>query len=247
MKKRKAKEDAGLEPELMRLGLEPERPIAVEVHRYKGRGTVRSDMHHAHEVGIVVSGRFERNHGRGWFCIGEGQAWVNPSFQAHRWRVTADGTKTLVFVFLPTLSARLPALAGFDPLAVLRSPLQSEPIGKGIAFRRSLLQLAREISRKYAKRFQPGPACIDLMRTLELLSEALPHSAAAQGRQPFSFRSGSRKLSMILRFSTTISASMVNPGNRSKRSLLRSRCSRSSAAVISKKKLLPTCFESGLI
>jgi AraC-like DNA-binding protein len=164
--------DVKLAP-LSRFPLSPESPIVVHLHD-SPKGRLGGDMHLAYEFGTVISGSVERDHGEGWFRLGVGQAWARALLEPHRWRIGARGARVLVFGFLHTLLARIPALDGFDPTLVFRSPVRQGAIGAGRRLRRSLAALGRELAPRYGGHAEPvraGLACIDLMRTLALASE----------------------------------------------------------------------------
>jgi AraC-like DNA-binding protein len=127
-------------------------------------------LHPALEVGLITSGSYERDHGRGWFGLEAGQGWVCGPLEAHRWRFPAGGYGGVVFNFSVAAFEQMPNLAGFDPTALFRSPTRIGAIGVG-EVRPELLALGRELVDKYRDPVPPGRAWIDLMRMIDLLSQ----------------------------------------------------------------------------
>lgn len=164
----------------------PKRPLLVNLDVPPQRPTVNADMHLAFEIGVVLSGAVQRNHGAGWFHVGAGQAYASPSLQPHHWRFPEQPHQRLAFSFVPYLFEEMPALEGFDPMACFRWPTCGGPIGSNPTFHRSLLSLGRELASHYDAGVHlpvPGPACLDLMRLLHLVSQGLP-KRAARGPRP---------------------------------------------------------------
>ena len=160
--------------------LSPECPIMLTLSRPHGPGQFGADMHLAFELGLVVSGSLERNHGAGWFRVGVGQAYACTSFQPHQWRFPASGVGRIVFQFLPSLFQQMPALAGFDPMAPFRVPAQDGPIGTARRFRRRLADLGRKLTRQYRSSQSsalPGPMCLSLIGALGLISAEVTKGA----------------------------------------------------------------------
>ena len=157
-------------PTLIQSTVTPEGPIVGYLDRSPEPYFPGIEMHLAMELGIIVSGSMERDHGAGRFRVGVGQAWVCASLQPHQYRIVRPGTTRLVFHFLPTLFWPMPELEGLDPTAPFRSGARFRPIGSSRQLRRSLAALARELGPKYTKPVPPCRAFVDLLRTLDLLS-----------------------------------------------------------------------------
>ena len=170
---------------LSRFSLSPERPIAVHVHQRRA-GQRGGDMHLAYELGVVLAGSEDRHEGGARFHLGVGQAWVSTLLEPHHWCAGRAGSRVLTFGFLPALFERMPIFEGFDPTGLFESPPRSGPIGTRRTFRRSLAALGHEIGSRYRGpegSVLPGPACIDLLRVLALVSQEAPRRPRP-GRRP---------------------------------------------------------------
>ena len=174
---------------LARFDLTPDRPIMVHVHDYT-RGQQGGDMHPVCELGVVLDGRLDRNHGSGWSGLGVGQAWACTVLEPHRWRAGRRGARVLVFGFLPELFDRMPDLEGFDPTASFRWLARRVAIGAGRAFRRALASLGRELAGLYrvsGPRAAPGLLAVDLQRVLALVSQEVVRGNRRVGTRSWLF------------------------------------------------------------
>ena len=166
-------------PRLFKFGLTPERPIATGL--YLGEhvpGATGADMHAALELGFVVSGQMRRDHGRGWFRMGPGQALASGPLEPHKHRAGYGRVRCVYFQLIPSVLARLPRLGGFDPTVPFRSPARFGAIGTDRALRRAMVSLGRELAPKYSTQLAPGPVTVDLLRVLELVCQGVDASAA---------------------------------------------------------------------
>ena len=162
-----------------RFGLSPDSPIHIAVHRAQGRFSSGADLHLACELGIVIAGSMQRDHGAGWFEVKAGQAYACPSFHPHQWRFPGRHIKRVVFEFLPSLFLHMPNLSGFDPTTPFRSPTQYGPIGSSRKGRQALADLGRQVATRCATAHPlPGIACVDLMNAVRLVLEGLPQEPA---------------------------------------------------------------------
>ena len=164
---------------LKSFGLSPERPICAALHRPRGDSLFGADMHLACELGVVIAGTMQRNHGAGWFRVGPGQAYACASFQPHQWRFPQGRFERIVFQFLPGLFQQMPTLQGFDPVAPFGTPARYGPIGSSRGCKRRLAALGRELAVAYRSHTSgplSGPACLDLMGVLRLVSDEAPTS-----------------------------------------------------------------------
>jgi len=186
-----------LTPTIVRVDLTPAAPLTVAVDRLAADGQAHAHMHLALETGILLSGRMERDHGQGWFEHRAGQAWACGSLEVHRWRVTRPGTVELRFNFLPSLFARMPDLAGFNPSAVFRSPIRSRAIGAGQQVQRALLALGRELAEKHREPMPAGSAYVDLLRFLEIVGRESAAEALDAG-QPWGDLAGAQRIQPAL-------------------------------------------------
>lgn len=163
---------------LVDLGLSPDEPVRGSITRLRGDRKTYGHIHLPLQASVVLEGRMECNLGRGWRRVGVGQAWACGSLEAHPWRVLSRELVEFRFDFLPSLFSQMPNLAGFDPLAVFRSPSRWGPIGSTPTVRRELAAMGRQLARKYRSPVTPGEAFIDLMRLLDVLGKAVAPSRA---------------------------------------------------------------------
>jgi len=166
--------------------LTPERPVIVVHGLREHDSTMLAEMHLSMEVGLVLSGAMERDHGKGWFWVRTGQAWACAAFEPHRYRAVGRGARRLIFHFLPSLLAQLPSLEGFDPTAVFRSHARFGAIGSRRRFRQRLAALGEELAARHPDLSvtRPGPAWIDLLRTLEMIGAEVGDDAGSPSEPP---------------------------------------------------------------
>jgi AraC-like DNA-binding protein len=151
----------------------PEAPLVAVLNRDSQEHCLDVEMHATLEVGVLVSGMMDRDHGRGWFRVAPGQAWVCASFQPHQYRLREPRTVRMAFHFLPSLFWRMPDLSGFDPLALFRSPARFDVIGSHDRAKSKLAELAEEFAGKYRRALAPGRAFVDLLRIIDLIASRL--------------------------------------------------------------------------
>jgi AraC-like DNA-binding protein len=158
--------------------LTPEKPIFGRAAPHGEQPGPHADIHLGLELGVVISGQWRRQHGRGWFALGPGQAWCCAPFEPHRWDRGSDDLYTLQFFFLPSLLARTPKLEGFDPTAIFRSPARFGAIGSRRRLRRVLKATASQVAAKGDALTQSGPAYVGLLCILDVLSPQEPGDEA---------------------------------------------------------------------
>ncbi|MDD4873068.1 MAG: helix-turn-helix transcriptional regulator [Kiritimatiellae bacterium] len=171
-------------PTLVRIDLSPEKPLNICIEETPDNHTAHAHIHLALEIGILLSGHVEENHGKGWFRLDPGQVWACGSLEVHRWRVLRRAVE-LRFEFLPSLFTAIPNLQGLDPTAVFRNPIRTNAIGSSPGFRRAMIKLGKELVLKYRKGSSPGHAYVDLLRLLELVGKEVEKSDSP-GQQPWS-------------------------------------------------------------
>ena len=122
------------------------RECAAVVLTYRRVETLVFEMHRGFELGIVLSGEFERTAGSRSRRLRAGQVWLLPMWEPHGGRVISPGTCVAV-LFLPTFLGE-ERIGDISWLSFFALPPEERPQAATPGMRREVVHIGRDISRE---------------------------------------------------------------------------------------------------
>ncbi len=129
--------------------LSAEMPVHPVVRTHPHPTQLRVDLHEGIEVGVVLSGRQERQY-PGWALdLTPGDVWLQPMWEPHAWRAAESDTENVVLVFLPDFLGE-EKLGDFSWLSPFAAPPRYRPWVRDSDLRSATLALGRELAGEIA-------------------------------------------------------------------------------------------------
>ena len=113
----------------MDFDLSEQRPLHVLLNSHPQKQDFMADMHYGLELGIVRSGRMERQYEHFGMNVGPGQVWMCGMWEPHSYRIVKAPCEVLVLVILPQMLVNLQfsEAPNFKWLAPFAAPAHQRP------------------------------------------------------------------------------------------------------------------------